>query len=210
MRRREGDRDTRAERFAHQNDTITVISAHTRFPIGGFAILHQALLCRRASRTAIAAIGYRKKSVSARRKGAKTRNAIDQSAAIAVKIQDQRMPVLCRNIPSDQHLAIIGRKTQVFDAAHAGLRGIDQTTIWKILKPALKYRQANDHQNVNRYKASERPFQYSHGDLPHRMTSLVRLRLPLSLDFGNANYPSFHCFTRVALVVRGEAPGVQF
>jgi hypothetical protein len=33
MRHREGGRDARAERFAHQNDTIAVISARTRFQI---------------------------------------------------------------------------------------------------------------------------------------------------------------------------------
>jgi hypothetical protein len=75
------------------------------------------------------------------------------------------MPVLCRNIPSDQHLAVIGRKTQVFDAAHAGLHGIDETAIWKILKPALKDCQAGNHQNVNHDNASERPFQYGQDDL---------------------------------------------
>jgi len=86
------------------------------------------------------------------------------------------MPVLCRNIPSDQRLAVIGRKTQVFDAAHTGLRGIDQMTIWKILKPPLKDCQADDHQTVSRDNASERPSQYSHADQHletdiHRMTS---------------------------------------
>jgi hypothetical protein len=149
MRRREGDRDARSERLAHQNDTVAVISARTRFQKGGFAILHQALLCRRASRAAIAAIGYSKKPVPARRKRAKTRNAIDQSAAIAVKIQDQRMPVLCRNISSDQRLSVNSRKTQVFDAAHAASRGIDQATIWKILEAAPKDRQADNRQIVN-------------------------------------------------------------
>ena len=76
------------------------------------------------------------------------------------------MPILCRNIPSDQRLSVNSRKTQVFDAAHAASRGIDQTTIWKILKAALKDRKADNRQNVNSDKASERPFPCGHDDLP--------------------------------------------
>jgi hypothetical protein len=56
--------------------------------------VYRSTVGRRASRATIATIGYIARSpyplaVSAK----KTRNAIDQSAAIAVKIQDQRMPL---------------------------------------------------------------------------------------------------------------------
>jgi hypothetical protein len=86
-------------------------------------------------------------------------------------------------------------------------------TIWKILKPPLKDRQADDHQNVNRDKASERPSQYRHDDLPvhtdiHRLTSLLRLRLPLSTDFGNL----FHRLSPVSernILDHGSIIGVE-
>jgi hypothetical protein len=62
------------------------IASRARFPIGGFAILHQAALRRRTGRAAIAAIGNSENTIATRRKHAEPRNAVDKRSGIAVKI----------------------------------------------------------------------------------------------------------------------------
>jgi hypothetical protein len=63
------------------------------------------------------ALSQTAKPVSARRKYAKARNAVDQCAAIAVEIQDERVSVPWRKMPGDEHLAVIRHEAQLFDAA---------------------------------------------------------------------------------------------
>src|SRR5215471_16496202 len=109
---------------------LAAVASRANCPIGGFAILHQAALCRRTTRTAIAAIGNSEKAIAA---GGK-RNAINERAAIAVEIQDQRPPALWRKMPRDEGLAVSGGKAQFFASIHAGLCQLRETTIGKILK----------------------------------------------------------------------------
>ena len=55
-------------------------------------------------------------------------------------------------MPSDERLAVSGRKTQFFAATHAGLRQIGETTVGEILKPALENGQAGEGQNISCYQ----------------------------------------------------------
>jgi hypothetical protein len=55
-------------------------------------------------------------------------------------------------MPSDDCLAIIRRKAQFFDAAHAGVGRMDQPPIGEICEAALKHGRANDHDGIDRHE----------------------------------------------------------
>jgi hypothetical protein len=62
-------------------------------------------------------------------------------------------------MPSNERLAVSGRKTQFFAAAHASLRQIGETTVGKILKSALKNGQTDKGQNISCSERGQRPRQ---------------------------------------------------
>jgi len=128
------DGDAGSKRCAHQDDVFTAVASRASFPIGSFAILHQAALRWRTTRAAIAVIGNSKKAIAASGKHPKSWNAINKPAAIAVEIQDQRPPVLWRKMPSDECLAVSGGKAQFFATNHPDIQlgkfGRSRSNVW--------------------------------------------------------------------------------
>ena|SRR3984893_18096910 len=57
------------------------------------------------------------------------RNAVDQRSAIAVEIQDERVSVPWRKMPGDEHLAVIRREAQIFDAAQSRTKPKTRTPV---------------------------------------------------------------------------------
>lgn len=66
-----------------------------------------------------------------------------------MEIQDERTSLSWRDMPSDDCLAIIRRKAQFFDAAHAGVDRVDQPSIGEICEAALKHDRAKDHEGID-------------------------------------------------------------
>ncbi len=123
--------DAGAERFADDHDAGGRIG-FAGGVIGRLGVAHEFVLRRRSAGAGIAAIGDGEEAIALADKIAEARDAVDEPAGVAVKIEKHRPPLARRRAPSDDRLAVCRREGQLLDAVQARLMRRDVARIRQI------------------------------------------------------------------------------
>jgi hypothetical protein len=131
---RQRNRERRAERFAPESLGRV---ARDREGIGRPCVFDETLLGRASTRPAVTAVAQRYETAAIVNKIAKALISPAQRAAVAVKIDKDRLFVARRDVSDDHTLAVYRVEHHLFCVSEADRRRRRSPALWKILEQAL-------------------------------------------------------------------------
>jgi hypothetical protein len=148
--RGESDRDTRAKGLAHDHKTARRDAKRKRLGIGRFAVKVESGFRGRSRRGPITAIFHREQAIAGFGQFLKADIAKTETAAIAVKIKNERLARRRRDVPRDQRFAVWRFQIQDARLRQADISRRDFAALREVEQLTLENRQAAERDAVKR------------------------------------------------------------